>query len=273
MDAEITTPNPFTSARKTAAKTFARKFLDGFATPWRGFQYMRKHPKLWAYGWAPVLINLAITTLTLLGLIAALIYGIQYIHANATPDWWGRTLEVVYILALIVGAIGITLAVYFLLASALCGYFYSLLAHEVEKQLGIDESTIKDVPVSYQILDAGRDFLTIAGTAIGCFFLGCIPLVGGVVGACVSFYVDCFVFGYDYLDLPMALRGQRRKDKRAFARQHRPQVLGLGLIVFLFNFIPILGSVMLTTAATGAVLLHRQLIEDSPPPTEAIQKA
>ena len=40
-----------------------------------------------------------------------------------------------------------------------------------------------------------------------------------------------------------------------------PATLGLGSSVMLLTFIPLLSPVLLTTAATGAVLLYRELEE------------
>lgn len=242
---------------------FVGDFWEGVVTPWRGFVYMLGKPGLWTFGWAPVLINLAVTTLTLMGLAVGLYYGIGAIHGSVyfASGWWGRTQEVLVVMGLVVAALGMTLAVYFLLASALCGYFYGLLAKEVEKQLGMREEDMKELPLHYQVFDALRDFLVIGGTSVGCLLLGCVPVVGSVVGTGIALYVDCFVFGYDYLDFPLELRAMKRKEKWAFARRHRAHTVGLGLTVLVFNFVPILGSVMLTTAATGAVLLHRKLVE------------
>ena len=117
------------------------------------------------------------------------------------------------------------------------------------------------MPFRYQVIDGIVDFAIVAGTATGCFVLGCIPVVGFILGGAISLYVDCYVFGEDYLDYPLALRGLRHAEKRAFCNRHRPQVLGLGATVLLMNFVPLAGSIFLTTAAAGSVLLHRRLRE------------
>ena len=68
----------------------------------------------------------------------------------------------------------------------------------------------------------------------------------------------------DYLDYPQALRARGRRVQRQFARRHRSATLGLGSSVMLLTFVPLLSPVLLTTAATGAVLLYRKLEEPEP---------
>jgi uncharacterized protein involved in cysteine biosynthesis len=67
------------------------------------------------------------------------------------------------------------------------------------------------------------------------------------------------LFGSDYLDYPLALRGLRRHEKQEFLKRRRPYVLGLGTTVFLASLLPFVGAVLLAAAVVGAVLLHRRL--------------
>ncbi len=93
----------------------------------------------------------------------------------------------------------------------------------------------------------------------GLLLLNIVPIVGSIVAICGGMYFQWFILGLDYLDFPMSLRGIRREQKRAFAKHHRWHTLGLGAAVFLLILIPAIGAIFLTTAAAGAVLLHRRL--------------
>jgi hypothetical protein len=53
----------------------------------------------------------------------------------------------------------------------------------------------------------------------------------------------------------------RRVVKQDIFRVHRPETMGLGVMVLLGGLIPLLGSILLTSAVVGAVLLYRQLQE------------
>jgi uncharacterized protein involved in cysteine biosynthesis len=67
--------------------------------------------------------------------------------------------------------------------------------------------------------------------------------------------------GLDFFDYPLSLRGKRRAEKRLFGRQHRPCVLGTGTAVAMLSLVPLLNALLLTTAVTGAVLVHRRLVQ------------
>ena len=86
-----------------------------------------------------------------------------------------------------------------------------------------------------------------------------VPGIGSVLGVAGSLYYDWLLFGEEYFDYPLALRGKRRQEKKDFIRRNRDYAMGLGAAVFLANFIPLVGSVLLATAVVGAVLLHRRL--------------
>jgi uncharacterized protein involved in cysteine biosynthesis len=126
--------------------------------------------------------------------------------------------------------------------------------------LGTSSDDLKDIPLSYQIMDALRDGGVLVAINAGCLMLSCVPVVGSLVGLVVAFCFDSYIFGRQYLDFPMQLRGMRSVDRRAIADRHRGHTLGLGAAVLLFNLIPLVGAIILTTAVTGAVLLYRQLI-------------
>ena len=241
------------------AKTAAAAFREGFAVPWNGFRYMNRHPSLWRYGVIPILLNLLITIFVLALLILGVIAFATYLHPKFAAGWFGVFLEILCAIGLFVLAIGVAAGTWVLLQGILCGHYYGKLAREVELQLGMRPEDIREISLGYHILDALRDFFALAGINTAFLMLNCIPVFGSIIALCGALYFNCYIFGRDYLDYPLALRGMRRKEKHQFARQHRAHTLGLGAVVLLFNLIPILGAVVLTTAATGAVLLYRRL--------------
>jgi uncharacterized protein involved in cysteine biosynthesis len=209
-----------------------------------------------------MLLSLAITAVALAGAATTAYCVLPWMHhwSYFENGLLGRLAEVFAILFMVAGLLALTVGVYLLASGILTGWFNERLALMVELKLGTPAEDLKQMPFRYQAIDGIVDFLIIAATAVGCFFLGCIPVVG-VVGAGVNFYIDWFVMGYDYVDIPMALRGMRRAEKRAFAKRYRSQVLGLGTLVFVMNFVPIIGNVLLTTAAIGAVLMLQRIRE------------
>ena len=245
---------------KIRARRYAGDFWEGAGAPARGLLYLLKHPDLWSYAILPMLISLTITLLVLTGLAWAGYHILTWMHgwAHFSATTLGRVQEVFAAIFVVAALLALAAATYLLASGILTGWFNERLALKVELQLGTPAGELKAMSFKYQVVDGIVDFLVVAGTAAGCFLIGCIPVVG-LLGAAANFYVDWFVMGYDYVDIPLALRGMRRADKRAFAKKFRPQVMGLGAVVFALNFVPVVGNVLLTTAAIGAVLLHQRL--------------
>jgi CysZ protein len=244
-----------------AERPWIERFRAGFVAPWEGFRHMNQNPSLWRYGLIPVALNLLVTLVLLAGLVAVAVYYFQYLVPRLPLGLWGAVLKVATGLGLLVVALALAAMAWLLLGGLLSGHFYEKLARQVELQLGGAEGQLRDISFRYQMVDAVRDLAALAGINVGCLLLNCVPGVGSVLGATVAVYFDCLVFGRDYLDFPLALRGLRRAEKQEFFRLHRPETLGLGAAALLFNLVPVLGAILLTTATAGAVLLHRKLSE------------
>ena len=92
----------------------------------------------------------------------------------------------------------------------------------------------------------------------GLLMLNVMPVIGSIAALLLGFYFDGFIFGADYLDYPMSLRGMRRRDKRDLCMSHRWKTIGLGGGVFAFNLVPVVGAILGAAAVVGAVLMfHR----------------
>lgn len=239
-------------------------FRAGFSAPWHGFVFMCRQPGLWRFGVAPVLMNIVITGLMLVLLVFAVIYA-----ATSIDSWFGENgyaiyWEILAVCGLIVLTLGLVLAIWKLLEGILCGHFYGKLAREVELQLGTPSEELKEIPFSYQVADSVGDFVALVVINLGLLTLNCIPAVGSIVAVCGALYFNSLILGRDFLAFPTGLRGMRRSENRAFSRRFRFQTLGLGAAVLLFSLIPLVGAVLLTTAATGTVLLHQGLTPGRP---------
>jgi uncharacterized protein involved in cysteine biosynthesis len=247
---------------KPASQTAHAAFLEGLSSPWIGWHYMRQHPSLWRYGLMPLLMNLLVAILLLAALVALVGYLTATLHPNYPDGWLGRAFEVLVILAVSIAGIGLFAIMWVILQGIFCGYFYSILAEKVELQLGLKQEDIKQVPFSNQILDTLSGAGRLALVNIGLLMLHCVPGIGSIIGVCGSYYYTCMTLGLDFFEYPLALRGKRSTEMRAFARKHRPHTLGLGTGVAVVSLIPIVNAVLLTTVVAGAVLLHRQLVLD-----------
>jgi CysZ protein len=236
-----------------------RGFVVGFAAPWAGFRYMNRHPALWRHGILPIACNLVLSVLLLAALVCSSVRAFGWLDAMFPPGIWWLLLEILAGLLVAVAIVAVMIAGWIVFQGIFCGFFYSRLAREVEIQLGLKPEQMREVPLAYQVLDALLDLAVLTVVAVSCLLLSLVPVVGPVAAVAVGGYFDCFIFGMDYLDYPQALRARGRRVQREFARRHRGYTLGLGASVMLVTLVPLLNSVMLTSAAVGAVLLHRQL--------------
>jgi uncharacterized protein involved in cysteine biosynthesis len=234
------------------------RFGEGFRVPAEGLAYMARHPRLWRLAVVPVLLNMLITGLVILLLVGGVLWFARAMHPRFPPGAWGVVLEVAAVVAAVAVAGLLALGTWVLLNGVLCGHFYTKLAREVELQLGTPAGHMGDVPFAYQVADTFRDVAALLAVNVGLLALNVVPLVGSVIGLVLTLYFDAFIFGRDYLDFPMSLRGMRRADKLAACRARRAETVGLGAAVFLLSLVPVVGSVGLATAATGSVLMYQR---------------
>jgi len=242
-----------------AAATPLAAFRQGLAAPWDGFRYMSRHPSLWRFGLLPVLLNLLITLFVFVLLAGAAVAFAVYLHPKFPQSALGVVLEILCGIGLFIVVVAAAVAAWMLFQGILCGHYHGKLALEVELQLGTRREDLKEIEFRYQVVDSLRDLAGLAAVNAACLLANIVPVLGSILGLCGALYYDCYLFGTDYLDFPLALRGLRRSEKRAFTRRHRAHTLGLGAAILLLSFVPVLGAVLLTTAATGAVLLHDRL--------------
>ena len=237
-------------------------FLEGLKTPLTGFDFMGRNPKLWRYGILPFALNLLLTGLMLLVLIGAGAYYATVIHPKFDPGFFGRLLEILTIVFLFVLACSVTFAFWLVMQIVVCGYFYGKLAVQVERLLGMKAEEIVEIPFPQLVADAAVESLSLILINLLCLLVQFVPVVGAIAGISGSYYFTCLALGREYWDYPLSLRGLRRHEKQRFARQYHLHTLGLGTAVLILFMIPLANAVLLTSAVTGAVLLHRKKIEE-----------
>ena len=248
-----------TWAKLRASSSPLTGFIEGLSAPWAGFRYMRRHRELLPYAITPFVLNVLLTTVLLVVLLAGAVALIDQFRGMWQGGWVRKMIVLLVHILIVVAALGGTAIGWVLLQGILCDHFYAKLAAQVERQLGLDESEIVDVPFRYQVADSFYDTGWLLLVNTGCVLVQIVPGLGTVLGVCAGGYFNCMTFGGDYLGHPLALRGWRRGEQRGFARQHRPHTLGLGAAVLVIALIPVLGAALLSSAAVGAVLLHRRL--------------
>jgi CysZ protein len=233
-------------------------FREGLQAPLEGLQYLMAHRELWHFALLPIVLNMLITAFVLLILFGIGGWFAVELHPEFARTWWGTILEILSAIGILVVALALAAVTWLALNGILCGHFYSKLAKRVELQLGTPAQHMRDVPLRQQVIDTLRDLASLLVINAGLLLLNVVPVIGSIAALVLGFYFDGFIFGADYLDYPMSLRGMRRCDKRDLCKSHRWQTIGLGGGVFAFNLVPIIGAILGAAAVVGAVLMiHR----------------
>lgn len=232
---------------------------EGFSAPRYGLSFLTRHPELWSYAIVPIVLNLLITALILSLLLLIGIGLVAHLHPlfPSGGAWW--LLELVCAIVLLMLVVLVALGAWFLLQGILCGHFYGRLARQVEIHLGTPPESLGELSFRYQAVDSLRDLGSLVMLNGGLLVLHVIPVLGSIASLAATAYCDCLLFGHEYMEYPLALRGRSRRDRIVFVRQHRAHVIGLGGSVLLMNLVPLVGSAAMVTAVVGAVLLHRRL--------------
>jgi CysZ protein len=212
----------------------------------------------------PVVINACITLFVLIVMILGAIAFAVYLHPKFPSTWWGVALEVVALLGLGVLAVALALATWLVLDSLLGNHYRARLAQQVELRLGWAPEQTQPVSLRHRLVDGLRDLRALAAINGALLLLHLLPGIGSVMALLLGLYFNASIIGRSYMNLPMDLRGVRRQQRLDLVREHRWETVGLGGAVLLFGFVPFLGSVLLATAAVGAVLTYRRWQFDVP---------
>ncbi len=248
------------------------QFVEGASTPWLGLRVMRERPYLWKYAIVPILLNIAIMVAAFFAMIAmasgsvALLY---WLLGDWQGNWWYAALALQILAAIVTVIICVATAVltWRLLSGVLCGYFYGRLAMRVETEFGMPRSQMREISLKYELRDTAKGLFWLVISLILALLVSLFPFLGPPLGFIYSTYFQILSCGRDTLAYPLQLRAMARADRLAYSRQHMAHTLGLGSIVLIMQFVPILGAVLMVTAAAGAVVLHRRLQLESPAKT------
>ena len=235
--------------------------MSGLKAPFRGIGYLRKNKKLWLWVLPPALVNTLITVLSLIAAVALswwLIATVWPMYGSSFMQW---VYKISVSIGIVLGVIGLTVIVWLVLINVCAGYLLSILATRVEKKLGLSDDEIHEISLVREGIEAALETAVVLSIHLAAFLAQFIPFLGTVVSVPIVLVTDAFVFGWEILAYPMGVRGMTLKQRGAFIKRHRPEVVGLGSAVLPFVIVPVIGGFMMSFATVGAVLLYRDLIE------------
>ena len=241
------------------------RFIEGFSAPVTGLRFLNRQPHLWRYAILPITLNLLITVCVAIILVSAISWFVTSIHPNMAGDqegaWWWFAVagEMLVFIVLLIVCAGLLVITWKLLSGILSGYFYGQLAEQVEGSLGLAKEDRRSISFGYEVADTLIDLallITVNGFFLSFSF---VPVIGSIASLVCMFWFNTMLLGLDYFGFPLIIRGNRRMARLSFGRRNQAHTMGLGAAIFLFELIPIVGAVFLTTAAVGSVLLYRRI--------------
>ena len=235
--------------RNRGAGAFLARLGKGAGGPFRGIAFLGRHPRLWSFVIAPLVIN---TLLFGVGVWVAATYLDDWIPDldQEWPAWidWARTtlgwlVEALIWLVSVAAASLDTL----LISGVINAPFYDLLSEKVEKaHFGLADP---GRPFSALLTDIGRSLLDSLSLLArwGLVMVVLFALSFTAVGAPLFAVASWYYLGLAQLDITLARKLYKAGQRTAWARRHFPLVVGLGLPV---AFVPLLAPF----AIVGATL-------------------
>lgn len=231
----------------------------GFLAPFKGFRHILKTPALWQSAIAPFIVSLLIYALAFAGYVYAEWKLIAWMSSWFNPGFWGTVFKWLSILATLLAGGFLALGVALAANEGINGFFLSRLVRKTEILLGVADGELQDLSMTAELIDSIKDMAALVGVNLLLLLIGFIPVVGALAAIPLGLYFNSFKIGVEYLEMPMTLRGKRRDEIVAFARIHSHHTLGLGIVMLLTGFIPLLNGLLAPAAAVGGVFLYRDL--------------
>lgn len=250
---------------------------DGAAALLLGARFVWDHRRKLAVLFLPPMAICLVVVVTAVVLITHAVPSlVDTFWTEPQPEaWWGakhalwRFFEIPVTLLLgLVGILG-TIFVALLLFSLLTAAFCDALSERVEVLRG----TFEPRPFSWSfllrdVLESLRLELVRLGVKVAWLlplFLASlfIPVIGPVAYVVVGGYILASRTGMDYIDWCGARRGWDHRERLAFAKKHKPAMLGFGAAVLATWTIPLAFVILWPAAVAGGAILFNELEEES----------
>ncbi|QGJ72331.1 Hypothetical protein PBC10988_40490 [Planctomycetales bacterium 10988] len=241
-------------------------FGHGFASPFRGFFHLLRHPALWRV----TIPQIALHLLLMLFAIVFLVLGISFlaiaIHQVIPEEWHWHWKEAIVLITAGMMAIAVTGSSWLAVSWLVCGSFQTSLARHVGKTVRLSMVPLDENDWYGELFQNLRGLAWMIGGNLTILLLHFIPVIGSIAAILLGLWFNWNILGTEYCDFPWNLKGFDDEQKKEWAKSYRGQLLGLGASVFFLNFIPFVGSLMLTCAVIGSVLLYDDLegIKETP---------
>jgi CysZ protein len=172
-------------------------------------------------------------------------------------------IRTVVALALVVGAVALSVVLYTALTLAIGAPIYERISRAVDDSHGGTAGQVQR-PFRAQVVggisNAARTIVAALALGLTAAVLGLIPVIGTAAAAVVAAAGAGRIVAAELVGAPCDARGLTLQQRRLLLRRNRWRVLGFGMSCYVVFLIPG-GAIILTPAAVaGATLLTRDLL-------------
>ena len=250
-----------------------KKFFAGFFMPFKAMTMFMFKPKYWHYMAIPLSINLFIY-----GVIGILCFmylpsTIRELFSEPSPEVWYHFVYTIWTwiaMALTIVIYGTAIAFSFsLLFFIIAAPFADMLAEKIEFEIYNHEIKINGIKeyiklFSASIYDGILLNIKIILVTIALFPLTFIP----VIGFLPLFIVSSYFYGSTFLVFSSEHHRVRHKDFFKKMKENRPLCLGLGVCLYLSNYIPLLPIIIYPAGVIAGTMIFNEYLNPQQPMDE-----
>lgn len=222
----------------------------------RGAAYLARHPRLWVWVLAPMLIAALILAVAIGSILSVLGAPIASIAAVVPGNWADNVLELVAGVLLAIASFSIFISVAALIAAP----FNEELSEAIEeRETGVPGPRFRIgrflVDLVVGMIHAARRVFVYLVVMGGLLLLGLVvPVIGTTVATVLGAIATARFASYDAFDAVWARRRWKYRAKVDYLRANRWRTLGMGGVVALPLVVPGLNLIALAIGATSATL-------------------
>lgn len=239
-------------------------FAQGAGYLFRGLRMWRQRPGLMLLGLVPAVLVLVV----LFALFVALLLVADDLVSWATPfadDWsdlWRNLLRVGLYVALVIGALFLSMITFTGLTLAVGDPFYEKIWQETEQMLGGDVPARGVGWLRGAVDGVGLIALGLATTVL-VFAIGLVPVVGPIAGPVIGVMIAGRLLAGELVSRALEARGMDRAAQKVLLADHRQTMFGFGAVVQLCFLIPFGAVLMMPAAVVGSTMLAREVLDAS----------
>ena len=242
-----------------------KKFLAGFFMPFKAMAMFMFKPKYWHYMAIPLSINLFIYGVIGILCFIYLTPAIKSLFSEPAPDVWYHFLYTIWqwiAISLSIVIYGTTVALSFsLLFFIVAAPFADMLAEKIEVDVYNYETKINGIKEYIKlfmnsIYDGVKLNIKVILVTIPLFLLTFIPIVGFLP----LFIVSSYFYGSTFLVFSSEHHRVRHKEFLKKMKENRSLCLGLGVCLYLSNYIPLLPVIVYPAGVIAGTMIFNEYL-------------